>query len=937
MKNKKFDLVVLFFIFFLLFTKVYSEDQFNFEVKEIEIIEKGNKFLGKNGGVVTSDNGIIINAKNFIYDKKLNILYATGDVEINDTINEYILFTDKVTYEKNKDLFSTDGKSKIINSKDKILITSKSLNYDRDEQIIFADQDVVVRDKIRNYKLNSNFLKYYKKDGKIFTKGNSKLLNLNDKTEISAEIFEYDIIRNIIVARKDVKFENDIKKYQILSDEIKYLKNQERIFSKGKTSAKINSKYNLNSRDVTFLKNKLEIYSNSKTILKDNSNLYNLNRFHYYIEKEELKGEEILINLNYKQPKNDNLYFSSGVINLKNKNYIAKDPLINFHKSIFGNSDNDPRLKGVSTKKKGAITVVNKGIYTTCKKKDGCPPWQIQANMIEHDNQKKQLLYKDAVVKLYDVPVFYFPKFFHPDPTVDRQTGFLKPELNNSNTVGSSITLPYFKVITDNKDFTFTPTVFDTNTLSFQNEYRQLNKNSNIEANFGYIKNYNSKTINKRKNLSHLFINYGLDLNLENFQSSDFSISLEKVSNDTYLKIFDQYITQSKLRPDDFNNLNSKIELYLDHEDYNFSAGMEMYENLQLKKSDRYQYTLPYYNFSKTLDQNFYNGTLFFKSTGNNNLKETNNLLSNVINDLIWKSPNFINKYGINNSFEVSFKNLNSLGKNNSKYKSSPQIELVSMFNFDTSYPLVKINKNSKNSLVPKLNFKFNPSDMKNYSASNNKVDINNIFLSNRLGLSDTFESGKSVTLGIDFQKETKNDLDEINNYFEFKLATVLRDKEENLIPKKSSIHRKNSNIFGSITNKFSENIDLNYNFSIDNDYTSFEYNDFSANYSYKNFNTSLSFIEENGEIGDSNVLENSIRYNFNENNFISFNTRRNRKIDLTEYYNLVYEYQNDCLTAGIKFKKSYYEDRDLRPSEDLLFTITLFPLTTYEYEADSF
>ena len=61
------------------------------------------------------------------------------------------------------------------------------------------------------------------------------------------------------------------------------------------------------------------------------------------------------------------------------------------------------------------------------------------------------------------------------------------------------------------------------------------------------------------------------------------------------------------------------------------------------------------------------------------------------------------------------------------------------------------------------------------------------------------------------------------------------------------------------------------------------------------------------------------------------FKTRRNRKISLTEYYDLVYEYQNDCLTAGIKYKKTYYEDKDLKPSENLFFSVTLIPLGTYE------
>ena len=83
--------------------------------------------------------------------------------------------------------------------------------------------------------------------------------------------------------------------------------------------------------------------------------------------------------------------------------------------------------------------------------------------------------------------------------------------------------------------------------------------------------------------------------------------------------------------------------------------------------------------------------------------------------------------------------------------------------------------------------------------------------------------------------------------------------------------------------------------------------------------------------MGSSNSLENIFEYKLDNNNFISFKTRRNRKINLTEYYDLVYEYKNDCLTAGIKYNKTYYEDRDLKPSENIFFTISLFPLTSYE------
>jgi LPS-assembly protein len=235
---------------------------------------------------------------------------------------------------------------------------------------------------------------------------------------------------------------------------------------------------------------------------------------------------------------------------------------------------------------------------------------------------------------------------------------------------------------------------------------------------------------------------------------------------------------------------------------------------------------------------------------------------------------------------------------------------------------------------------------MRDYSTGTNILNVDNIFNNNRLGLSDSLESGRSLTVGIDYLKELDNqekdniedeNLDAINKYFEFKLATVFRDKEEKLIPKRSTINRKQSNLFGSISNNISDKIDLNYNFAIDNDFNKFEHNDLNVKFTLNDLVTKFHFIETNGEMGDDNVLETNINYTFDESNYIGFKTRRNRKLNLTEYYDLVYEYKNDCLTAGIKYNKTYYQDNDIKPEENLLFTITLFPLTTYEYEADEF
>ena len=128
-----------------------------------------------------------------------------------------------------------------------------------------------------------------------------------------------------------------------------------------------------------------------------------------------------------------------------------------------------------------------------------------------------------------------------------------------------------------------------------------------------------------------------------------------------------------------------------------------------------------------------------------------------------------------------------------------------------------------------------------------------------------------------------------------------------------------------------SKYVNIDYDYAIDNKLENFKYNSIGIDFSLNNFVTEFKFIEEDNDLGNTNVFENTTKFNINENNSLVFKTRRNREINITEYYNLVYEYKNDCLTAGVRFNKSYYEDRDLKPSENLMFTISFFPLTTIE------
>ena len=82
---------------------------------------------------------------------------------------------------------------------------------------------------------------------------------------------------------------------------------------------------------------------------------------------------------------------------------------------------------------------------------------------------------------------------------------------------------------------------------------------------------------------------------------------------------------------------------------------------------------------------------------------------------------------------------------------------------------------------------------------------------------------------------------------------------------------------------------------------------------------------------GDKNsYFLNKTTFNFDEKNRLSFSTRENLKKDLTEYYNLIYQYRNDCLAASIEYQKDYYNDRDIKPGK-LFFKLTIIPLEKHQ------
>ena len=136
----------------------------------------------------------------------------------------------------------------------------------------------------------------------------------------------------------------------------------------------------------------------------------------------------------------------------------------------------------------------------------------------------------------------------------------------------------------------------------------------------------------------------------------------------------------------------------------------------------------------------------------------------------------------------------------------------------------------------------YSPNSNKDLKSLNRKIDINNIFTQNRLSLDDTVEGGQSLTLGGEYILKGKESGKDI---LKAGLASVLRDKEEINLPTKSTLNNKGSDFVGSLLFEPNKNLKFDYNFSMDSDFESSNYNLLKTDISVNKFVTSLDFYKK--------------------------------------------------------------------------------------------
>ncbi len=771
---------------------------------------------------------------------------------------------------------------------DEFNISAKEVEIDKSNNILVGKGSVKISDSIGRI-INAENVKYEKSKEFLLVEG-------------SVEIF--DIEGNVLVTEKAT-----------------YDKINELITTFDATEIKLNNGYNVKSNNIIYNTEAKIVSSNLETILTDaDGNIVNVSMFQYQVTQNLFSS---VGNIKVVDNKNNKYFFKELHIDTKKKEMIGSDVSVLLDQKNFGvKPENDPRFVSNDVYVTEGKTQMTKGVFTVCKKRDGkCPPWSLKAKKITHDKLKKTIYYKHATLKFYDVPIFYFPAFFHPDPTVERKSGFLNPFFSNSNSLGSGFGVPYFWAIDRDRDMTFTPKIYTKENALYLNEYRQAFKNGFLTLDTGFFSGYkNTSSIKTKGSKSHVFAKLDLNLSKDPSYESDFSLKTQRTSSDNFFRTHD---INTALVNADNTNLENKINYRFSKNNSFIDISGSVYEDLREKNNSKYEY-LPNILFGKTFFLEKF-GTIDFTSDNSYRNYKVDKHLSTNTNTVIWTPLNYISRLGFVNSLEGQIKNTNYDAVNTTDYKTDGLInELSSVLKLKSSIPMKKESTRFSNILSPNFMLRYAPGHMKDLKSDDLILKYANLYSTNK---TNEIESGFSSILGFDFKHNEKNNGVE-KEKLSISVGQVFSPEKNKDLPSASSLDQKMSDVVGEIKYNFSEIGTIDYKFSLDHNYNDFNYNEVATTLNFGKVGFNIDYLEEQNHVGRENYVNAGVSINFNDNNKFSFETKKNFRTSSTELYDMAYQYTNDCLTAGLVFRREFYEDSDLEQKDTLMFMITFVPFT---------
>lgn len=187
------------------------------------------------------------------------------------------------------------------------------------------------------------------------------------------------------------------------------------------------------------------------------------------------------------------------------------------------------------------VTSVDQIVYTACEvcDEDDTPTWSLRARRAVLDEEEGMFSYRDAVLEVAGIPVFYIPYFSHPDPKSERRSGFLAPDFGTSDKLGVFYQQPYYWAISPSQDLTISPKLMGNVNPMLQLQYRKRFWSGEIEIDTSFTNEQDFDSDGNKSGpdawRSHIYAEGLFDIN----STWQWGFGIERQNDELYTRRYD--------------------------------------------------------------------------------------------------------------------------------------------------------------------------------------------------------------------------------------------------------------------------------------------------------------------------------------------------------------------------------------------------------------
>jgi len=181
----------------------------------------------------------------------------------------------------------------------------------------------------------------------------------------------------------------------------------------------------------------------------------------------------------------------SGAVTFADEMVLDEEMRAGVARGFSARLQNNVKLAAsTAVRRNDLVNELNQAIYTPCpicaEDKTRPPTWSIRADRVVQDREKQIVYYRNAVIEMWGVPVFYAPVFWHADPGAGRKSGLLAPKIVGSERRGLSYEQPYAWIISPSQDLVISPQINTKVNPLVNFQWRKRFWSGQVNARFGY-------------------------------------------------------------------------------------------------------------------------------------------------------------------------------------------------------------------------------------------------------------------------------------------------------------------------------------------------------------------------------------------------------------------------------------------------------------------